>query len=180
MKDHGPWRILGSEIVYADPWIEVQRDRVIRPDRREGTHCIVRLLAGVSVLAVDDQRQVYLTDEFHYGVGRRSLEAVSGGIEHGESALDAAQRELREELGIGAAGWTSLGSVDPFTTVVVSPTALYLARELSWGPTQPEGTEQIDVVKVPFDEALAWVFDGRITHAPTCVLLLKAQRLLDR
>ena len=179
MKQHGPWKILGSEVVYRDPWIEVQRDRVIRPDERQGTHCIVRLLSGVSVLALDEQGMVYLTDEFHYGVGRNSLEAVSGGIDTGETALAAARRELREELGICAEQWLNLGSVDPFTTVVVSPTALFLARHLAFGTTQPEGTEQIRCVKVPLATALGWVFDGRITHAPTCVLLLKTQLLLN-
>jgi ADP-ribose pyrophosphatase len=169
----GPWQILSSRSIYRDPWIELDQDSVLRPDGQPGTHCVVRMKAGVSVLALDDEHLVYLTDEFHYAIGRQGIEAVSGGIEAGEDPLVTAQRELAEELGIVAERWTPLGVVDPFTTIIVSPTTLFLAESLSFVDRHPEGTELIRVVKCPLDEALAMVDDGRITHAPTCVLLLK-------
>ncbi len=179
MQQHGPWQIRSSREVYRDPWIAVQRHEVVRPDGNDGTHCVIHQKPGVSVLALDDDGYVYLTDEFHFGVGRDSLEVVSGGIESGEDALGTAQRELQEELGIRAARWDALGTVDPFTSIVVSPTALYLARDLTFGPAAPEATEQIRTVKLPLSEAVQGVLDGRITHAPSCVLLLKTERLLQ-
>lgn len=179
-KPHGPWQILASNVVYHDPWIEVRRDEVVRPDKLPGSHCTVQLKPGVSVLALDEQQRVYLTDEFHYGVGRHSIEVVSGGIEPGEDALESAQRELAEELGIRADDWTPLGVIDPFTTIVVSPTQLFLAQGLHFVPAQAEGTERIRRVETTFDEALRWVLDGTITHAPSCVLLLKTARLLRK
>jgi 8-oxo-dGTP pyrophosphatase MutT (NUDIX family) len=178
MKQHGPWRIIESNPVYQDPWIDVRRDDVVRPDGARGTHCVVRMKPGVSVLPMDGQRQVYLTEEFHYAIGRVGLEAVSGGIEPGEDPLVTARRELAEELGIQAGRWTALGSVDPFTTIIVSPTALYLAEDLDFVDDAPEGTEQIRRVRMPFDQAVQAVLGGAITHAPTCVLILKADALL--
>jgi ADP-ribose pyrophosphatase len=171
---HGPWQIRASHQVYRDPWVEVQQDEVVRPDGRDGTHVVVRLKPGVSVLALDDEGSVYLTEEFHYAVGRYGLEAVSGGIEPGESALATAQRELREELGIEAEAWTELGVVDPFTSVVVSPTRLYLARRLRFVAAAPEGTEQIRRVQLPLAEAARMVAESRITHGPSCLLILRA------
>lgn len=173
MKPHGPWKILGSNEIYRNPWIEVRRDDVIRPDGKEGTHCVVHMKPGVCVVALDQEEMVHLTDEFHYGIGRDSLEGVSGGIEPGESALETAKRELEEELGLKAGRWTDLGSVDPFTTIVVSPTRLYLAEQLSDGVRRPEGTELIRRVTMPLREAISRVMEGRITHAPTATLLLK-------
>ena len=164
--------------VYRDAWIELVRDVVIRPDGAPGTHCIVRLKPGVSVLALDAEGIVFLTEEFHYGVGRDTLEAVSGGIDAGEEALESARRELREELGITAGRWTDLGVCDPFTSVVVSPTRLFLARSLSFGETQQEGTERIRCRKIPFSEALRMVHASQITHAPSCLLILKTESLL--
>lgn len=179
MHEHGPWKIISSRQVYRDPWIVLTRDQVIRPDGTPGSHCVVRMKAGVSVLAVDDQRQAWLTEEFHYGIGREAIEVVSGGIEPDEEPLETARRELREELGIDAADWLDLGSVDPFTTIVVSPTRLYLARRLTFGPVAPEATERIRSRRIPFDELLRMVYDGRITHGPSCVLILKAALALD-
>ncbi len=175
---HGPWQILSRAEVYRDPWIEVTRDVVIRPDGAPGTHCIVRLKAGVSVLALDAEGMVYLTEEFHYGVGRTTIEAVSGGMDAGEDALEAGKRELQEELGITASEWTDLGVCDPFTSVVVSPTRLFLARSLTFGPTALEGTEQIGCRKMAFADAVRMVQESQITHAPSCVLILKTEALL--
>jgi len=171
---HGPWQILSRREVYRDPWIEVMRDEVVRPDGAPGSHCIVRLKSGVSVLPVDGAGLAYLTEEFHYAVGRTTIEVVSGGIDGDEDAHQTARRELQEELGITADEWIDLGVCDPFTSVVTSPTRLFLARGLSFGPTTQEGTESVRLRAVAFDEAVQMVLDGRITHAPSCVLILKA------
>src|SRR5258708_36828996 len=79
MQQHGPWQILRSHQIYKDAWLDVRKDDVIRPDGAAGTHGVVVLAPGVSVLALDQANRVYLTDEFHYAVGRRTLEVVSGG-----------------------------------------------------------------------------------------------------
>ncbi|MFN0054291.1 MAG: NUDIX domain-containing protein [Planctomycetales bacterium] len=179
-KPHGPWTILESQSVYRDSWIELRRDEVVRPDGQPGTHVVVFLRRGVSVLLLDDEGSVYLTDEFHYGVGRNTLEVVSGGREGDEDPLLCAQREAEEELGISARQWISLGSVDALTTILNSPAQLYLARGLTFGDSRPEGTEQIRCVKVPLTEAVEMVMDGRITHGASCVLILKTKLYLER
>src|SRR5207248_1606251 len=149
-------------------WLEVRKDDVIRPDGLPGTHGVVLLKPGVSVLALDDENRVYLTDEFHYGVGRHTIEVVSGGREPDEAPLAAARRELEEELGIVADEWIELGSFDPFTTMLSAPAELFLARRLRFGDSRPEGTEEIRCVMMTFEEALGMVMDGRITHGPSC------------
>jgi ADP-ribose pyrophosphatase len=174
MKQHGPWQIVESHEVYRDPWIVVRKDDLIRPDGRPGTHSVVALKPGVTVLAIDEEANVYLTEEFHYGVGRITIEAVSGGIEIDELPLDTAKRELQEELGIEAEEWIDVGVVDPFTASVVSPTQLYLARKLRFGDQAPEGTEQIRCVKMTLAEAVEQVLNSAITHGPSCVAILKA------
>ena len=79
MSQHGPWFIKDSSEVYVDPFIKVRVDQVIRPDGNDGQHVVVLMKPGVCVLAIDEDNNIYLTREFHYGVGRYSLEAVSGG-----------------------------------------------------------------------------------------------------
>ncbi len=175
MTPHGPWTIKQSNDVYVDPFIQVRVDQVIRPDGNDGQHVVVAMKPGVCVLAIDEASNVYLTSEFHYGVGRYSLEAVSGGMEPGEDPELTARRELQEEIGLIAERWEPLGSVDPFTTIVVSPTQLYLVGGLSSVPRDPEGTELIDTVVMPLDDAIEKIDCGEITHAPTCVLLLQAK-----
>lgn len=152
----------------------------MRPDGEPGTYAVVNLKHGVSVLAMDDQQNVYLTQEFHYGVGSVTLEVVSGGIDPDEDPLAAAQRELQEEIGIEAREWRDLGLVDPFTGSVVSPTRLYLACGLTFGEQDQEGTETIRCVKMPLGDAVRKVVDSEITHGPSCVLILKATLLAGK
>jgi ADP-ribose pyrophosphatase len=54
---------------------------------------------------------------------------------------------------------------------------LFLARGLSFGATEREGTEQIHCCRIPLAEALQMVNDGRITHAPSCLAILKTHLL---
>ncbi len=173
MRDHGPWKIVKSERMYGDPWIQVFRDEVQRPDGKPGTYATVHLKAGVCVIAMDHAGNLHLTKEFHYAVGRVTVEGVSGGIEDDESADLAATRELAEELGISANRWTRLGVVDPFTAAILSPVEIYLAEELSFNETNPEGTELIEHVKMSLEEGLQAVLDGVITHGPTCIGILR-------
>ncbi len=184
MKSRGPWQIKQSTDVYKDPWIRVQRDDVLRPDGQDGTYATVHLRSGVCVIAAERDNTLHLTSEFHYAVGRYTIEGVSGGIEDGEEPRIAAQRELEEELGLKAERWTHLGTIDPFTAAIYSTVDLYLAQELTECAAIPEGTELIERVSFPLAEAVQMVRDSKITHAPTCTALLRialdASTLLHR
>lgn len=173
MKKFGPWWIKATQQVYRDPYVTLTRDDVVRPDGKDGTHVKVFMKPGVSVLPMDDDGAVYLTREFHYAVGRDSVEVVSGGIEPDEEPLSTARRELEEELGIRAEHFEDLGTVDPFTTIIESPTRLYLATGLSFVHARPDGTEQIECVQLAFEDALAQVMNGEISHGPSCIAILK-------
>ncbi|MEZ6132980.1 MAG: NUDIX hydrolase [Planctomycetaceae bacterium] len=171
-RPHGPWTILKTTGVYSDPWLHVKKDDVIRPDGLPGTHSVVTIKPGVCVLPWQ-AGDVFLTEEFHYAVGRITLEAVSGGRDFNETALECAKRELAEELGIIAKTWTELTTVDPFTASVVSPTTLFLATDLSFQQAAPEGTEQIRGVRLSLEDAFQAVCAGTITHSPSCIAILR-------
>ena len=175
----GPWLVEETVQKYKNAWLELSEDKVVRPDAVTGTFATVLMKPGVSVLAMDDLAQVYLTSEYRYAVERESIEVVSGGIDDEETPFVAAGRELREELGIEAAQWTSLGQIDPFTSAIHSPATLFLARKLSLLTPEPEGTELIKVLKLDLSEAVRMVMDSEITHGPSCVVILKTYLLLN-
>ncbi|MCY2933270.1 MAG: NUDIX hydrolase [Planctomycetota bacterium] len=171
---YGPWVIQERSIVYQDPWLKVTRDIVARPDGSPGSYGVSHMKPGVCVLAIDGDGICHLTEEFHYAVGRVTLECVSGGIEPGEGVFETAQRELAEELGLCAGKWTDLGMVDPFTAIALSPTSLWLAEDLSRTTANPEVSEIIRHVEIPFAEVFKKTMAAEITHAPSVALILKA------
>lgn len=176
----GPWTVVDTKDVYSNPWIKVREDKVIRPDGKDGIFGVVSMKAGVSVLPIDDKNNVYLTKEYHYAVEDEKIEVMSGGIDGNENKIEAAKRELKEELGIEAQEWIDMGMIDPFTTVVNSPNYLYLAKNLTFFMANLEGTENIKVLKIPFNEAFEMVEQGLITHGASVALLLKAKNYLSK
>jgi 8-oxo-dGTP pyrophosphatase MutT (NUDIX family) len=176
----GPYTVLHSKPIYENPWIKVREDRVERLGGEESTFGVVTMKPGVSVLPMDEAGEVYLAREFKYGVGDSTLEAISGAIESGENPEQAGLRELGEEAGLVAAEWVDMGMINPFTTVVNSPNHMFLVRDLSERSRGLDAGEHIEIVKMPFDDALQAVLDGTITHGASCVLILKTQIYLSR
>jgi ADP-ribose pyrophosphatase len=178
-KKHGPWTIKSSEQVYKDEFVEFWVDECVKPDGEPGRRATLRMLPGVSVLPVGDDGFVYMIRKFRYAVGKESVEAVQGAIDEGESAEAAARRELKEELGIEAREMVDLGLVDAVTSQVFSPSRLFLARGLTFGEPDREGTELLRPLKLKLEEAVRMVEDGEVTQSTTCVLVLKASRLMQ-
>ncbi|MHB1561052.1 MAG: NUDIX domain-containing protein [Isosphaeraceae bacterium] len=177
-RQHGPWIIQSTTEKHRDPFLTVREDRVIRPDGSPGTYATASVKPGVAILPLAEDGTSYLVRQFRYALGAESVEAACGGIDGGESAAAAARRELREELGIEAADWIDLGTIDLDTSNVICKLTLFVARGLTHTDTQREDTEAIESLQVPFDEAVRMAMSGEITHAASCVLILKAKQVV--
>lgn len=178
-RKHGDWTIKSSECRYRDEFVEFWVDECLKPHGGPARRATLRMLPGVSVLALDAEGFVHIIRKFRYAVGKESVEAVQGAIDEGETAEEAARRELREELGIEAGEWRDLGPLDAVTSQVFTPARIFLARDLKFGEPDREGTEILQPLKLKLEEAVRMVMDGEITQATTCVLVLKASRLTE-
>lgn len=170
-----PIRTLSSKPVHEGRLVKLRLDHVQLPLGSEDTYEYVEIKAGSSTLAMEENGDVWLVREWKYAIGRPSLEVVSGGIEQGEEPIDAARRELREEAGLAASEWISLGFVDPFTTMLRCPNHLFIARGLTPVEHAREEAEfHMELHRIPLSEAVRLVMAGEITHATSCSLILKA------
>jgi ADP-ribose pyrophosphatase len=176
MKKNGPFTIISSEIKYKNPWIEVREDKVLRPEGKEGIFGTIDYGRGVSVVALDSKRNIYLEREYYYVLERYGTQTPSGGIDGEESPLDAAKHELLEETGATSERWIELGVIDALTMILKHPSHLFLALNVTIVQEPESGIERI---VIPFDEAYKMVLDGEITHAPSCVAIMKAKAYLD-
>src|SRR5205085_9039636 len=117
----GPWEVQQTNRIFKDRFIEVNCDRVVGPHNTQTTYSTVNLKPGVAVLAVDTNDQVFLTKQYRYSINKESVEVVCGGIDGNVLPLSAAQSELQEEIGIQAADWIDLGTIDMDSSVVHCP-----------------------------------------------------------
>lgn len=180
----GPWRRRTRRIAYENPWLRVYHDEVDRPDGSPGIYGVVHFQnAAVGVVAIDDQDRVALVAQHRYALDHRSWEIPEGGVPRGEDPLAGAQRELREEAGVEATTWQTLGRVHLSNSVTDEVATLYLATGLRHGEAELEASEaDLSLEWVPFDEVLERVMDGRITDALSVIALQRValQRLRVR
>ena len=172
MPDHprddraSPWRRTSRRTAYSNPWVTVWHDEVVRPDGNPGIYGVVHFTnVAVGVVALDGEDRVTLVGQWRYTLDAWSWEIPEGGVPRGEDPQAGAARELREETGLVAATWHELGRVHLSNSVSDEVAFLYLATDLTEGDADPDGTEAIEVRRVPFPEALAMTLDGRITDA---------------
>jgi ADP-ribose pyrophosphatase len=171
----GPWTRRTRRVAYENPWITIWHDEVIRPDGEPGIYGVVHFAnLAVGVLALDDADRVLLVGQHRYALDLYSWEIPEGGVPAGESPLDGARRELREETGIEAADWIELARCHLSNSVSDEEAVLYLATGLTQGVATPDGTESLAIRWRPFDEVLAMTMDGRITDAMTIMAVQRA------
>lgn len=179
MKKKPPYKIKKTKVIYKNPFLSLSDDKIRFNNGKEFDFTKVEMAPGSSIVAINNKDDVYLVEEYKHATSEYSLEIISGRIDENESPLEAAKRELREEAGFVAKDWVNLGLVNPFTSVVKSPNYLYLARKLEETNTRPDESESLKIITLPFDKAVSMVMSGKITHAGSCVAILKAEKYLS-
>jgi len=177
MKTDNPWTTCGSRVVYKNNWISVREDDVIRPDGNKGIYGVVDTRIATGVLAFTPARELYLVGQFRYPTNVYSWEIIEGGTDPGEDPLLGAQRELKEEAGLIAKQWRQLGGELHISNCFSSEIGfIYLAEDLTETDAEPEGTEVLQIKKVPFAEAVEMVDAGAITDSISIIAILRAER----
>lgn len=179
-----PWTTLTSREVYANPWMRVREDEVVRPDGSPGIYGVVEVAnPAVFVVALTDADEVVLVELHRYATGTWELEVPAGSTD-GEPPLTAGRRELAEETGLVADEWQDLGTMSSLNGLCSAPEHVLLARGLR--PASDDGAasraeEGIEAVRrVPWPEVMAMVGDGRIRDAETLAALMRAAVALGR
>ena len=181
MTVENPWKTLSTRVVYENDWITLREDQVIRPDGKPGIYSVVSTRIATGVVALSADEQVYLVGQYRYPTKEYSWEIVEGGTDGAEQALDAARRELREEAGVIASEIIQLGDEFHLSNCFSSEIGfVFLARGLSEVQSEPDGTEILQLRKVPFDECIKMIQSGEIKDAVTIIGLYRAARYLGR
>jgi 8-oxo-dGTP pyrophosphatase MutT (NUDIX family) len=161
--DVGPWRRRSRETAYANPWIEVYHDEVDRPDGSPGIYGVVHFRsAAVGVVAVAEDGRILLVGQHRYALDEYSWEIPEGGVPDGESLVDGARRELREETGFDATAWRQLCRLTVSNSVTDERGAIFVATGLREGTAEPDATEDLAVRWATLDEVLGEIAAGDI------------------
>lgn len=177
-----PWTTLESEVVYDNPWIKVTEHQVLNPAGNNGIYGVVSFKnTAIGIVPLDEEQNTWLVGQYRYALKAYSWEIPEGGCLIGqENKLEAAQRELEEETGLVAEKWTEILTMHTSNSVTDEVGYAFVARALTMGIAQPEDTEDLQLKKLPFKEAIEMCMDGRITDSLSVLALFKTKLLMEQ
>jgi len=178
--------VIGSEVFHHGRLGDFRVDTVRFNDGRTSTREILRHPGAVAIVAIDPADNVLLVRQWRTAADRLMLEIPAGTLDHVEPAGTiedperAAPRELEEETGYRAGSWRKLATFWTVPGFASELMHLYLATDLAPAHGDrlgPDEDERLDLIRMPFDQALAAVERGDICDAKSIVGLFWVARL---
>lgn len=166
--------ILSSKLSFKGRIFNVYTDKVQEPNGTVNTRQVIRHSGSVVILALDASTNpkdpdVILIRQYRHAAGQYLLELPAGRIEPGEKPLAAAKREMIEETGFRAKKWSLLTKYYASPGFLGEWMQIYLAEQITAGIAQPEGDEDIELVRLPLSAAMALVATNQIHDGKTLI-----------
>jgi ADP-ribose diphosphatase len=133
---------------------------------------------AVIIVAMQDENTVLLVREYGAGINRYELGLPKGRLDHGESFLDGANRELKEEVGFGAHDLRLLTTLSLSPAYMSSMTHVVLARDLYPERLPGDEPEELEVVPWRMDDLHTLVAQPDVTEGRSIAALFIAREFL--
>ena len=166
------YRLVERQVIYSGSKVKLElhhleNDEGLRMKREVCVHP-----GAVVVLPLLDDKTVVLIRNRRYAVGGQYLiELPAGTLEKGEDPINCAGRELLEETGYLAGRIIKLRDFYTSPGILSEKMFAFAAKNLEKQQAALEEGEEIEVITVPYDDALRMIGDGRIQDAKTIAAL---------
>ena len=137
-----------TRTVFEGRVFNLRQDRVLYPDGRRIQLDIVDHRDAVTILPLDSDGQIWFVRQYRHAAGRELLELPAGVAEPGEDVLVSAQRELREEIGMGAKNLQKIGGFFLAPGYSTEYMHVFLATELYPSSLPGDESELIRIEKI--------------------------------
>lgn len=164
--------VTASRYPYRGKVLNLRLDDVRLPDGRTAMREVLEHAPAVCVVALDADDNVLLVRQFRLPTNKALLEIPAGSCDPDEDPAAAAARELAEECGYTPGKLERLAGFYSAPGFLTEYLHLYLATELREEQRDADDDENVEVVRVPVDEAVARAARGEFEDAKTLVGLL--------
>jgi ADP-ribose pyrophosphatase len=162
-------KVVSSKEILRNKLFTIVHEVATDSDGFEIHRSIVRHPGSAVMMAVDERDRVLLVKQFRLPAERDLWELPAGRIDPGETPLQTAKRELREETGYSAKKWMKLTKFWASPGYVDEKMNLFLAQDLTEGVPQPMEDERIEIRWFTRKELQESVRAGKILDAKTLI-----------
>ena len=134
---------ISEEIVHQNPWWIYKHDIYKCQDKNQD-YFYGESNGGVAVVPVLDDGRIIMVRQYRYLRDRYSIEFVGGGMRAGETPMQSAARELKEETGFESTNFSKLYEFEPCRGILKDTIHVFLANEISHQET-PDHFEMEDI-----------------------------------
>jgi len=173
------WRLLRSEYLHRENWLTVRRDELQLPNGHIiPKYFVLEYPDWVNTIAITKDGQFVFVKQYRHAIGQTSYELCAGVADkEGETPLEAAQRELKEETGYTGGSWQEWLVMAPNPATSNNWVHCFLATDLEEGISEPEPSEDITVHLFSLQEVKEMMMDGTVIQATHLTPLWKYMSL---
>jgi ADP-ribose pyrophosphatase len=172
--------VLSSQVIYTGKVFGIRRDEVVEPSGVRTTREMITHPGSVVVLPVLPDGRILLIQQYRYAARQFLWELVAGRMDDGETPLQAAERELREETGYRAKSFKIFLEFFPTPGFLEEKMYLLLAEGLTPGVAEPEEDEKIIARAYTNKQVDQMIRKGKVRDAKTIAGGLYYLRYLSR
>ena len=170
------WKTLKSEYLIKRPWLTARKDHVQLPTGAENKeYYVLEYPDWINVLAITKDGHFLMERQYRHGLGLTCYEICAGVCEKGESALEAAKRELYEAQGFGGGTWQHWLDISANPSTTNNLCHCFLVTVVERVSTQHlDETEDISIELLTPDEVRTLLVGDHIKHALIAAPLWKS------
>ena len=171
------YTVVESRTLFDHPRVRIIADTLEHGGRRFPYLYLASPVDAIATVAITAHREVVLTRQYRHAIRQVICDLPAGRLVPREDPLEGARRELEEETGYRAGHIELLGRYNPFPGTLKVIANLFFATGLTLGRQQLDEGEELEVVLMPFEEALARALRGEFIDGSLQLgLLLAAQK----
>jgi ADP-ribose pyrophosphatase len=183
MSDNkNPWKTINKKYIYENSFgYKLRIDEVLTPAGTKGNYGIFEGNGYVAIVALTKDNQLILVRQWRYPVEEESLEIPSGILDAGLTPLEAAKKELSEEVGGESDDWIELGNHWLGNGAIKIKGYLFLAKNVVIGSShQHLEEEKMTTEFMPFSEGIEKVVKNEFSDERTQLAILLAAKKLEK
>jgi 8-oxo-dGTP pyrophosphatase MutT (NUDIX family) len=173
-------RVISSKIVFKTNIFAVRHEKVAEPSGLKVFRDVVVHPGSVVVLPVFPDGRILMIRQYRHAAKQYLWELVAGRKDPGETFLQGAHRELREETGYRARKMTKLTDLYPSPGFISENMVTFLAEGLSVGEAEPEADEKITSRVLSLTEAIRWMKNGKIRDMKSVAGILYYAKIFSK